>query len=44
MNDSIKIGFSVIKSDDEVNGYIETVLMKTKGKLKLEKNKLLFTK
>ena len=44
IEDSIKIGFKVIKSDDEVQGYIETVIMGPKRKIMLEKNDLLFTK
>lgn len=44
IEDSIKIGFKVIKSDDEVQSYIETVIMGPNRKIILEKNDLLFTK
>lgn len=44
IDDSITLGFKVIKSDDEVHGYIETVIVGSKRKIMLEKNDLLFTK
>lgn len=44
IEDSINIGFKVIKSDDEVHSYIETIITEPKRKIKLEKNALLFTK
>ncbi|WP_130860785.1 hypothetical protein [Gracilibacillus phocaeensis] len=44
IEDSINIGFKVIKSDDEVQSYIETVIIGPKRKIILEKNDLLFTK
>lgn len=44
IEDSIKIGFKVIKSDDEVQSYIETVITGPKRKIILEENALLFTK
>lgn len=44
IEDSINIGFKVIKSDDEVQSYIETVITGPNRKIMLEKNDLLFTK
>lgn len=44
IEDSIFVGFNVIKSDDEVQSYIETVITGTNKKVMLEKNNLLFTK
>ncbi|WP_034538265.1 hypothetical protein [Carnobacterium inhibens] len=44
MADSIELGFSVIKNDTKVDSYVETTLTSKRKNLKLEQNKLLFTK
>lgn len=44
INDSVNIGFKVIKNDDEVQSYIETVIVGAGRKIILEKDNLKFTK